>query len=483
VEELWRPEWDSAIYILTGRAMAAGDGYSYLGRPFFSRPPGLSWLISLVNGAGEFDPKTLNLMVMFFAGTAVAAIYFGLAQFVGRWKAIAVAMLSGTSTILALNFNFVLSEFPFLTFFFVGVGLLQIGSNRKANWWVASFAGAICIAGAFYMRSAALLLMPGMFLIGWRHDRGVQRWRALLPAAVAVILILPWIVHSKRVSAVAEKPYEQLAFFDYSTAMFHVDPGDPASDLLSLEEWCERITENSADIIRYLSISTFGPASLWAGFLLVVAALAGLFLAIYRRTSILEWFFVAYTALLLTYFDFVVRLLIPMVPLVYLYMFDVISKIGEFVSKRFDRMPATAVLGVAAFAAMMMVNLVPLPRLLALRNKDTFTEKMYVVSAWVRTNTPPDAVLLCRSAPIISVLTDRTAYTYAVPRSADMLSIYEPDYVIFDVYSLPASFEQYVAENSVWRWVSPDLYDGRPLKVYKIGKPQDAGGFSNPENG
>ena len=44
-DEEWRPDWDCATYVLTGKALAEGEGYTYLGRPFFLRPPGIAWII------------------------------------------------------------------------------------------------------------------------------------------------------------------------------------------------------------------------------------------------------------------------------------------------------------------------------------------------------------------------------------------------------------------------------------------------------
>src|SRR5262245_65739030 len=43
---------DGSIFIVTARAIAAGQGYTYLGEPFLVRPPGLPLLIapSVSNG-------------------------------------------------------------------------------------------------------------------------------------------------------------------------------------------------------------------------------------------------------------------------------------------------------------------------------------------------------------------------------------------------------------------------------------------------
>jgi copper resistance protein B len=46
VEDRFAEFVDSAIYMLTAKSLVAGEGYSYLGSPFFVRPPGTSALIA-----------------------------------------------------------------------------------------------------------------------------------------------------------------------------------------------------------------------------------------------------------------------------------------------------------------------------------------------------------------------------------------------------------------------------------------------------
>ena len=41
---------------------------------------------------------------------------------------------------------------------------------------------AAALAGAVHLRSAGILLLPALLLLGRRRDRGAQRWRAAAPA-------------------------------------------------------------------------------------------------------------------------------------------------------------------------------------------------------------------------------------------------------------------------------------------------------------
>src|SRR5262245_52687459 len=64
VDERWRPEWDSAIYMLVARSLAEGTGYIYLGKPFFLRPPGFAYALSFLADDGRFDFAQLNFVIL-----------------------------------------------------------------------------------------------------------------------------------------------------------------------------------------------------------------------------------------------------------------------------------------------------------------------------------------------------------------------------------------------------------------------------------
>jgi len=47
--------WDSGIYLLTARNLAKGHGYTYLGHPYFLKPPGFAYFLSwFVSHEGDF---------------------------------------------------------------------------------------------------------------------------------------------------------------------------------------------------------------------------------------------------------------------------------------------------------------------------------------------------------------------------------------------------------------------------------------------
>ena len=57
-EPRFRPEWDSALYLLTAQSLAEGDGYRYLGEAFFLRPPGFSYALTFFYKDGACRPES-----------------------------------------------------------------------------------------------------------------------------------------------------------------------------------------------------------------------------------------------------------------------------------------------------------------------------------------------------------------------------------------------------------------------------------------
>lgn len=442
-EAAWRPEWDGALYLMVGRSLALGEGYRYLGEAFILRPPGLPWLVSLLFPDGSFDPALMNRVLMGFAATAVGAIWFSVRVQYGVWIALAVALLAGTNPIFVRMFNFVLSEFPFLTFLFLSFGCLQYADRRGPRWVLWALAGAIFLSAGFYVRAVTLLALPGVLLVGLQHDRGWQHWRGLLPLLAIAVLLLPWTIYAWNATLVAELPEDQLLAFDYSSITFRVDPGDPSSAWLSGAQWLERIANNGASLRRELTLATLFQTGAWAQAALGTLCLGGLAVALRRRASIHEWFAIAYAALVITYFSYSFRLIVPLLPFVYLYLLTAAAGLGAILARRVPGLRLRVALPGGLFALLLTLNLIPLRANLdpslwgppGVRLVESWID-IDRVAAWVEANTEANARLLVARAPMIAVLTGRTVYSYRfldrLPPDPSPFERYRPDYVIFD---------------------------------------------------
>jgi 4-amino-4-deoxy-L-arabinose transferase-like glycosyltransferase len=451
-EESWRPEWDSALYLLLGQALASGEGYTYLGQPFFLRPPGLPVLISFFVEDGQVDVPALLRLLMASAALFAVVLYAALRCVVGPWIALAVTALAATALPVARSFHWVLAELPFLALPFGAIACLERSGRRGPRWWTWAIAGALLLAASLHLRGAGLVLVPGMLLPGFRSDRGRQRWRPLLALGLLVAAMTPWWITSSRLAAEAPRPSEQLLAFDYTTALLHVDPGNPDSPRIGPAELGRRIRQNAPRFASELGRNALGRHQPLGTALWLAAAAGGFVLALRRGPTLFEWFAVAYSALLLAYYEFDPRLAAPLTPLPHLYALGALTAAVAYIQARARPQVLRRALGVVpvlVFAALLGVNLARLPRYLdpvspsegSVTQGDSVSKSWTPVVAWanfesvgtwLREHTEPDAVLLCNQAPILSYLSGRTAYTYRFVRKPDLIGRTGAEIVVLD---------------------------------------------------
>lgn len=470
VEPTWRPEWDGAIYLLTGRALALGEGYTYLGQPFFLRPPGLSWMLSLLVDNDAYNFHTVNLWVMVCAVAMVVTVYIAIRPLHGTWMALAVALLSGTSPLFLGCFNRVLTEFPFTASLFASVALLHKSAERGPRWWLWAVGGGLTLAAAVYLRTVGVLMVPALLLLGVKRDKGWQRWRAAVPVAIVILLVLPWLEHSREVAAVAPRPSEQLLLHSYSTAMWHQDPGDPDSPAVSPAGWMKRVEQNGSGLVRDVAKVTVHVDGVVLRTGLVVLLLAGWGMAVRRKPTLLEWFAASNLLLLLTYFTNAERLLMPLTPLLYLYLLLPLEAATRWLTGHFGRRAVAGQLLVVA--ALFTANAVSLPRRLAPRDRPIGAraargQRWEELATWLRDNTPEDAVILCSRAPQVALLSGRTAYTYRFLRTPAPLTRYGVDYAVIDSATPPWILE-YVQGRTDEYWELPSQVPGSAIRVCRF---------------
>ena len=432
--DVFHPEWDGSVYLLTARTLAAGEGYVYQDAPFFLRPPGLSWILSFLVGSDEIDFQRVNAVLMLFAGLSALAIFAAFRSRLGDAAALGVALLSATSPLLVRHFNHVLSEFPFLAFSFAGVALLERALGRRSDragdgsplWGTAALA-ALCLVVAVYMRTVAILVLPALML-ALPFARGGRRLPAGLVALALVAALVPWVRHSAAAAASAPVPSEQLYLHDYSTAMFHVDPGDPGSARVDLSGWWARARSNATAAASDLAAALHLGARPAAGFGVTLLLLLGLGFAFARGPGVLEWLTLGYVALVLTYFTYDIRLLAPLAPLAYGWIAFLLTDLAR---RTRPRVPVRWLRGAAAALGLALLagNAARFDAGTEVSPEEADTLEL---ARWVRDHTPPDAALLCNQAPTFALLCQRETYTYRFARSPGLLQRYPTDFVVFD---------------------------------------------------
>jgi hypothetical protein len=337
-------------------------------------------------------------------------------------------------------------------------------------------AGSLLVAASAYMRTAALAAAPGIAIACYLGRRGWSRLAGVAAVGIIVVLIAPWLHHAGREAARAERPSDQLLVFDYKTAVLHVNPGDPGSDMLSASMWKNRIAGNAGSLVSDGSYWIFGTRNPWVSYLLVAAVLLGFITGLGRRMSVLDWFALFYVAVLLGYFTFARRLLLPVVPLAFVYLLQALG----FATRRAGRGSGWAKVLRGTFGAA-AVCLLGFNILAATVWSDgtagglgAETGKMaqmrkdqQVVGDWLRENTTDDAAVLAGPAPILSVLSGRDVYTYRVRSAQYVLDRRQIDFAVYAWWS-PRWGEDKVIPRAKAKWKLPSSLTGESISIYHL---------------
>ncbi|MHC4845010.1 MAG: hypothetical protein ACYTCU_02500 [Planctomycetota bacterium] len=462
-EQVWRPFIDSAVYVLAAKSLAAGDGYSYLGETFFQHPPGLSVL--LMPFAGEtIDFAGMNRLIQCCAAGSFLVIALALARRHGAAIAALAALLFAINPLAVRAQNAVLTEYPFLLFFFLGAWLVTPRRGADRVSWVQGLLGAVLLAASIHLRTVALIAVPALALAGL-FQRGGRRWQGAGLAAIVLALSLPWLMHA-RAAADRAPPTTQFKAIDYSTAMFREDGQDPTSPLVGLDVWGERVVDNAANLTATVGrffLGGMGGGTAVVFTLLLAAALVFTWL---DRRSMLDWYAMGSVAVLLTMYFYDDRFVMPVLPLLISALLHACWRLGRALSPSPNGRAvyvavASLLLVFVAATGMAEARAEPANRL-ANRVADE------QLAEWLAANTKPAALVLADRAPIVSVLSGRTVYAWRhLPGGAAAKwpevdwAVLGPGMVVFE----PRLRRAAVSETSL-RLELPDKT--RTLRVYRM---------------
>src|SRR5262249_28302359 len=187
---------DDAGYILTGRALLAGDGFtSHLANTTTvagSYPPGYSALLAplLWLWPHTFVPLRLLSMACYVAIFPLTWMYLGRRR-VGEGVRVATLALLALGPPLATYGSMVMAETPFIVLFLCLLLWVDRWERQGRVWTWTGLTVVLAAAGLIWLKEAGMGVAAG--LVRWlllRHSRAAL-WRAALVAGGVVVLLLP----------------------------------------------------------------------------------------------------------------------------------------------------------------------------------------------------------------------------------------------------------------------------------------------------
>ncbi len=194
----WWPTPDSALYTGLGRSLAEGNGYQFNGRFNNDITPGLPFILAgteLLFGRNFWAP---NFLMAAFGLVGLLLIYKVSARLSDRRTAFAIALTTGFSFTFYYNSHRILTDIPFMTFFWCGIYVLYRKRQNSAFWPL--------LAGVF-MAISVLIRGPGMALVvifsvsilfdrmpsGIRWFKGLLQGASVLVPAVLTCLVMYYL--------------------------------------------------------------------------------------------------------------------------------------------------------------------------------------------------------------------------------------------------------------------------------------------------
>jgi hypothetical protein len=348
---------DASMYLTCARSLLAGDGYTFLNEPFRVRPPGMSALLVPVLALRGVDFHALNLYIGLW-GVACAALFFAWARTcVSTWVALALAALLWFNPSFASWRNQLMSDVPGAALVF-GCLLLERWCARKPSLR-RDVVLAVALGLSLYVRSIFVVLVAGIALArlasGRRDGAGLVRTllTRVAPLVVCVALVrLPWTIRDAYHAPAL--PADQTALFEYSTGMWHADPGDPRSPRVPLADVIARVPRNAKAAFGAFGsrLQASEPSAMHVSLgILFVLALA---VQVWRKRGASELCACGSIVLVLPYFDFQGRLLLPALLIAWVAMAELLEKFGR---RRFG--PRGQLVAIAAACVLLIADFHP----------------------------------------------------------------------------------------------------------------------------
>ncbi len=154
----WLPGGDSALYLLLGRSLAAGQGYTLFGQPSAFVPPGFPAILAGAELLGLTHPLALNAIMLLLAGVSLVLAYLVVRQHVSAEVALWVVLLFALCNHMHDASVQVLSDVPCVLL--VGLGLWLWARWSRGGRGLPEL-GALALVAAGWVRLVALPLAVG----------------------------------------------------------------------------------------------------------------------------------------------------------------------------------------------------------------------------------------------------------------------------------------------------------------------------------
>jgi len=443
--------YDDTVYVGLSKGLAEGRGYVRAlvpGMPPASKyPPGWAFLLSIVwLFSKEFPANLLGfklVSVIFTLGLAAVVFYWL------RWRGESFAR-SFLIALLTLFHPYILSfgtsafsAIPFAALTILSLWLVERYTRLEDPGWRDAIFTSLVVAFSLYLRMFGLsIIIAIMLYLIFRKAKRAVDWRCV---ALILLWVLPWLLYFFSVPQ---------ALGDYRQEFFLRAIEQPELGTITTLDLLARIFGNLHSVLlaglpgmilpsqislTYVNMAETlrigAPVPLVDYGLPTLIATATL-VPILMRRSLLDWYIFLYLGLVLLWPWEPTRFLVPLTPLLYLYLFSFLGEIRTAISKFNMRM--------GTYLRVIAIGIISIFILLNIGHQINYAAQIqasdipanwaarYRLFDWLKENTPDDAVLASLNDYQLYLYTERqTVRTF---KTLDAIQEYGVDRAIASKY-------------------------------------------------
>lgn len=407
---------DDGLYLVTARALVEGNGYRIDSLP--SELPQTKYPVlypAILAGLWRLYPEFPANVVVFKLLSLLCTIGWGIALFrlfreegedcVTCWWILFFTALSGYVAFLSSS---VLPDTMYCLFTALGILLAQrVAEGRSAHPQAAIFVAAVCGSCAMLIRTVGVAFLGAavLVLLLRRHVR-----LGVIFAATCSALCLPWIAWQLRQplpSDLIEAYYSRLCYVGGT-----ILSGHPPSEAI------QGFLTNTAFLL-YIFPSMYSLPTDWftgiVGVLIALLSLAGLIVALRRRTTVIHLWFLFSIGILLCWLWPPQRYFVPLLPVA---LWLSVAPLRAMLRATPRWMPArhAALVALAVVACVSLFSLTAAARTMAetglpaigLMVPDEWSKTLALID-WVKHKTPIGSVIAANLDPQYYLLAGRKA--------------------------------------------------------------------------
>ena len=440
----WKPEWDSAYYLILAKSILAGDGFCYLGYPCLKIPFGFPLLISPVIWLTRSSIGALNIYMLLFCGLAFCMVYLCFQKTFSSVYARFITILFGLSSLMLLYSGYIMIDVPYVAFSFLSLFFILNYIERPAL--ATGFGAVVFLLLCFFLRTVGVALLVGVFFfMVLYHKHLLKSYRFALLSSLILFPVVLWGVHNHSVVIDNNDPVWQLQEFITSkdeARRYRFD--DPTSRITGMGDIVKRGAQNigyyagvssslmsgmkinpKKENLKLLPLWFLGSFGLIASLLLI-----GIIASLIERRTILDFYFLLYIGILFSWSAREPRYLLPVLPMLLHYfvagILFVVNNASEKIPRIKRHFPNLSFWSIAIFS----IFYISLHGVQNVRNvkkqhaREYYSCRMqnfFSAAEWLKANTALNARVVSVLAPVASLFSERQCISF--PRVEDQWRI------------------------------------------------------------